>query len=60
MGYEQCPRYQYFLAQQRAQEAQAANFGTGEIGGNRNFTAPVHGATSDNQPVTVSFGRGKH
>ena len=39
-------------------------FGTGEksktSGGNKNFTPPVHACDSTGNPVTVSFGQGKH
>jgi hypothetical protein len=32
--------------------------GTGSVGGDRNWTPPVHGTTASGRPVTVSFGRG--
>lgn len=35
------------------------NFGTGEEGGDKHWTPPVHGATRDGRPVTISFGKGK-
>jgi len=34
------------------------SFGDGEAYGDRSFTPPVHGTTSDGDPVTVSFGQG--
>lgn len=40
-----------------AQEREDA-FGTGENGGDRHWTEPVHAATLDGRPVTISFGRG--
>lgn len=33
-------------------------FGTGAVGGDRNWEPPFHAATRDGQLVTVSFGRG--
>ena len=32
------------------------NFGNGEVGGDRSYTAPVYGVTEDGHDVTVSFG----
>lgn len=32
--------------------------GTGEVGGGRNWSPPVHATTQDGRPVTVSFGQG--
>ncbi len=34
------------------------SFGTGTVGGDRNWTPPVHGSTRSGKPVTVSFGQG--
>lgn len=35
----------------------ARRFGTGESGGDRRWTPPVHGTTSDGRAVTASFSR---
>lgn len=47
-------------AVKRMDAAHAANqsFGTGETGGDRNWSSPVHGSTGDGHDVTVSFGQG--
>ena len=34
------------------------DFGNGEVGGDRNWTSPVYGQTTEEQDVTVSFGQG--
>jgi hypothetical protein len=40
-----------------AQEHERA-FGSGEVGGDRNWTKPVHATTAEGRPVTISFGLG--
>ncbi|WP_124258654.1 hypothetical protein [Rhodococcus ruber] len=42
-------------AERRERERQ---FGNGDVYGDRNWSAPVHAATRDGRPVTVSFGQG--
>lgn len=49
--------------QRREQERASRAFGTGNEDSTyerKNFTAPVHGVTSDGRPVTAAFGKGKH
>ena len=41
-----------------AAHAASQDFGTGDAGGDRNWTSPVHGSTADGSDVTISFGRG--
>lgn len=36
----------------------STNFGNGQVGGDRDWTAPVHGTTGYGQDVTVTFGQG--
>lgn len=43
-------------ADQRA--GRETGFGTGEVGGDANWTAPVWGATLAGSPVTIAFGKG--
>lgn len=44
--------------QVRAERVAREGFGTGGVGGDRNWTSPVHGTTRDGRAVTVSFGTG--
>ncbi|HVV71957.1 MAG TPA: hypothetical protein VHI52_10730 [Verrucomicrobiae bacterium] len=34
------------------------DFGNGKVGGDRNWTSPVHGTTLEGRPVTIAFGKG--
>ena len=45
---------------ERIDAAHAASqaFGSGDTGGDRNWSAPVHGSTADGRDVTASFGQG--
>jgi hypothetical protein len=42
----------------QAEREQKQAFGTGEVGGDRSWTQPVHATTQDGRPVTISFGKG--
>ncbi len=47
-----------FLDSEKAgRDLEDEKFGSGEVGGDRHWEAPVHGATTDGTEVTVSFGR---
>lgn len=44
---------------ERVAREREQGFGTGDVGGDRNWTPPVHGTTLEGRQVTISFGRGR-
>lgn len=45
----------YLAPGQKNPFASGSDFGAGEVGGDRNWSAPVHGTTADGQDVTAAF-----
>lgn len=41
-----------------ARKEREQQFGNGEYGGDRHWSAPVHGVTEDGEDITASFGYG--
>lgn len=45
-------------AEREARDERDRLFGSGEVGGNRNWSPPVHATRADGRPITISFGKG--